>query len=180
MVAAWRSRSRLVLAGAQGPIGPAGPAGPTGETGATGPAGPQGEQGIQGVPGRPGPQGRTGNPGAPGRNGQDGRNGTDGVDGRDGVDGKDGIDGRSLTEAQLLDLQKSYEESLAANRATNSASTNALLGADGFGVGLGISDDEHAISLGASRSYGNTTYRGNITYDSQGNTTLGVGFKWRF
>ena len=155
-------------------VGPAGPAGPAGANGMDGTNGTNGTNGQDGRDGTNGVDGRDGSDGAPGADGRDGLDGQNGQDGRDGIDGKDGKDG-SVTVIYTID-----QDAIDAQNASVAATSSARVDGNGYGFGIGQSGDEYAFSFGAGYNVDNFYYSATITSDTQGNQSVGVGFRWRF
>ena len=144
--------------GATGALGGLGVKGETGTTGATGATGANGARGEMGD------KGETGDTGAKGDRGVSGSDGTDGRDGADGTTGARGSAGKDVDPNTVYDLRSGIAASL--------ATTHAIRSDDGFRVGIGYYEDEHALSIGG-RS-GSKTFT--LTFDSQDTISAGFGF----
>ena len=88
----------------------------------------------------------------------------DGMDGADGRDGARGSAGKDVNPNTIYDLRSGIAASL--------ATAHAIRSDDGFRVGVGYYENEHALSIGG-RS-GTKTFT--LTFDSQDTISAGFGF----
>ena len=186
--------------GAQGPVGPQGPQGVQGEQGERGEKGDKGDQGEQGVRGNQGVRGLQGIQGNPGIQGIQGERGVAGRDGKDADmtivnnntrriesnasairNNAESIDNLS---AQIRRNYAQLKRDRNAGLASGSAAANAVqTGDNSCGLGLGLAGSELALAAGCSRvskKNPNVVYRGTITTNSRGHTSVGAGVTWKF